>query len=111
MKENKFLLVIAGIVSGFIQISIIIVMLVLPSIIFNSTPISSFSENGLKQEFSSNDDSSNSKNDISVFFKKKQSSKNESSKKIIIYNGITIDEGIKSNENINNKAVQLTKKC
>ena len=52
---------------------------------------------------------SNSKSESNGFFKNRQSSKNESSKEIIIYNGITIDEGIKSNENINNKAVELTK--
>ena len=109
MKENKFFLVISGIISGLVQISIIIGMLVLPNITFNSTSINSFLENGLKQEYSSNEDSSNSKNNISGFFKNKQLSKSGYSKEIIIYNGITIDEGIKSNENINNKAVELTK--
>jgi transglutaminase-like putative cysteine protease len=109
MKENKSFLVISGIISGLVQISIIIGMLVLPNITFNSTSINSFSENILKQEYSSDDDSQYSKNYISGFFKNKQSSKSGSSKEIILYNGITIDEGIKSNENINNKAVELTK--
>lgn len=111
MKENKSLLVISGIASGLIQISIIIGMLVLPSTIFNSTSINSFLENALKQEYSSNKDSLDSKNSISVFLKNKQLSKSASSKEIIIYNGITIDRGIKSNENINNKAVELTEKA
>ena len=105
MKESKFLLVIAGILSGCVQISVIIAMLVFPNITFNSTAVSSFSENGLKQDFSSNDDSEYSKRESSGFFKNIQSSKSKSSKAIIIYNGITIDEGIKSNENINNKFV------
>ena len=108
MKKNKFLLVIAGILSGCVQISVIIAMLIFPNVTFNSTAVSSFSENGLKQDFSANDDSGYSKREISGFFKNLQSSKNQSSKPIIIYNGITIDEGIKSNENINNKAVELT---
>lgn len=111
MKENKSLLVISGIASGLVQISIIIGMLVLPNTIFNSTSINSFLENGLKQEYSTNEDSLDSKNNISVFFKKKQLSESTSSKEIIIYNGITIDKGIKSNESINNKAVELTEKA
>ena len=87
--------------------------MVLSSLLFSSTPYSSssFSENGLKQESSINNIESNN-NDSSIFLKKRQSDENKSSKDdIIIYNGITIDEGIKSNENINNKAVQLTKKA
>jgi len=114
MKENKFGLVISGVVLGTIQISIIIVMMILSSIIFNSTPysFSEFSENGLKQDSSANSISSNSKNDNSVLFNKKQSNEDKSSENItVIYNGITIDDGIKSNETINNKAVQLTKKA
>lgn len=108
MKENKSLLVISGIVSGLVQISIIIGMLVLTSEIFNSTAINSFSGNELKQEYSYNEEGASSKTNISGFFKNRQSSKNSSSKEIIIYNGITIDYGIKSNEDINNKAVELT---
>ena len=108
MKENKLLLVISGIASGCVQISIIIAMLVFPNITFNPTTNSSFSENGLKQELSFSEDSPDSRNKISGFFKNRQSSKSESSNTITIYNGITIDEGIKSNANINNKAVELT---
>lgn len=114
MKENKFVLVISGVVSGCIQFSIIIGMIVLSSLVFNSTSYSSssFSENGLQQVSSTNDIISKSKNESSVFFKKRESGENKSSKDVIvIYNGITIDEGIKSNENINYKAVQLTKKA
>ncbi|EKQ56243.1 MULTISPECIES: transglutaminase-like domain-containing protein [unclassified Clostridium] len=100
MKENKFLPVITGIISGCIQISLVIGLLVLPAILSNSKVINSFSENGLKQENSSNE---SSKNIITKFFN------NKSSKQIVIYNGITIDEGIKSNEDIDNKAIELTK--
>ena len=111
MKENKYFLVISGVVSGLAQISIIIGMLVLPNTTFSFKYINSFLENGFKQQYSSNEDNLNSKNNISEFFKNAKSSKNEFSKEIIIYNGITIDQGIKSNENINNKAVQLTEKA
>jgi transglutaminase/protease-like cytokinesis protein 3 len=100
MRENKFLLVTSGIISGCIQISIIIGMLVFPTIVIDSSSINSFTEDGLKQEQSTND---NSKNGEGGFFK------NGNSKEIIIYNGITIDQGIKSNDSINNKAIELTK--
>ncbi len=106
MKENKFLLVIAGAISGCVQISIIIGMLVFPSLIVKSAAISSFSENGIKQKYSTNENISYSKS--KGFFKDIQSGKSGYSKKIIIYNGVTIDEGIKSNENIDNKAIELT---
>ena len=114
MRANKFVLVIDGVVSGCIQISIIIGMIILSSVVFNSTSYSynSFTENELKQESSTNDINSNAKNENNIFFQKKESGEDKSSKDvIIIYNGITIDDGIKSDENINNKAIQLTKKA
>ena len=64
MKGNKSLLVISGIVSGLVQVSIILGMLVLPSIIFNSTALNSFLKNALEQEYSSNEESPNIKNNI-----------------------------------------------
>lgn len=106
MKGNKSLLVITGIVSGCVQVSIIIGILVFHNILFDSKSVSSFSENGLKQEASLNESSSYIKTESNGFFKNIQS---ESSKEIIIYNGVTIDQGIKSNENIDNKAIELTK--
>jgi hypothetical protein len=106
MNENRFILVITGIISGCIQMSIIIAMLLLPNLIFKSTTISSFSENGLKQEYSSNEYSENENNG---YFKNIQSGKNGSSKEIILYNGVTIDEGIRSNKEIDDKAIELTK--
>jgi len=109
MKENKFLLVIAGIISGFVQVSIIIGMLVIPNITLKSPNISSFSENGLKQEYSSNENNSYRKSEIGGLLKNIKSSKGVSPKEIIIYNGVTIEDGIKSNKNIDNKAVELIK--
>ena len=50
-KKKKDWVVIAGILSGCVQISVIIAMLVFPNITFDSTAVSSFSENGLKQDF------------------------------------------------------------
>lgn len=107
MKGSKSLLVFTGIVSGCVQASIIIGMLIFHNILFDSKPVNSFSENGLKVEDSLNESSSSYiKTEFSGFFNNKQS---ESAKEIIIYNGVTIDQGIKSNENIDNKAIELTK--
>jgi|GEM_PF-1994900 len=110
MRERNLLLVIsAGFITGCIQISIIIGLLVIPKIIFNSTEVNSFWENGIRKEAVGINDGQNEKGDDDSFFKKRQGDKNDSSNEVIIYNGITIDEGIKSNESINSKAIQLTK--
>lgn len=105
MNGNKFALVVSGIVAGCIQVSIIIGMLFLPSIVSNSSVINSFSENGINQEYSV-DESNKSK--VSGFIKNLQSGKSKEPKKIVFYNGMTIDDGIKSNEEIDSKAIKLT---
>jgi transglutaminase/protease-like cytokinesis protein 3 len=110
MKENKFLLVSAGIISGCIQASIIIAMLVIPSVVINTTDINSFLKNGLKNQIISSSVEHN-KIVVSTFLKNNQLDKNGSSKVIVVYNGITIDEGIKSNKEIDKKAIELTNKA
>lgn len=110
MRERNLLLVIsAGFITGCIQISIIIGLLVIPKLIFNSTAANSFLENEVRKEAVAINDGQYGKSDDNAFFKKKQGNKNDSSNEVIIYNGITIDEGIKSNESIVSKAIQLTK--
>ena len=110
MRERNLLLVIsAGFITGCIQISIVIGLLVVPKLIFNSSLTNSFLENGIKQETGIINEGQYSSADDNVFLNKRQGAEGDSSKDVIIYNGITIDEGIKSNENINNKAIQLTK--
>lgn len=106
MNENKFKPVIAGIIAGCIQVSIIIGMLVLPSAVSDSKIINWLSKNVMRQEYSSGESNSN---EVNGFLKNLQAAKNGFSKEIIVYNGITVDEGIKSNEEIDNKAVKLTK--
>ncbi|WP_315066991.1 transglutaminase-like domain-containing protein [uncultured Clostridium sp.] len=105
MNENKFRLVIAGIVAGCIQVSIIIGMLVISGGIVDSKIMNLFSGIGLSQEYSSNE---SDKNEINTFLRKLTLGQKDHSKDIILYNGITIDEGIQSNEKINDKAVLLT---
>lgn len=106
MNENKVSLVLAGIFAGCIKVCIIIAMLVLPSTVFNSKSINSFLENVVKQEYSANE---SNQNEVKGFIKNIQSSKDGYTKPIVIYNGVTIDEGIKSNAQIDNKAMELTK--
>jgi transglutaminase/protease-like cytokinesis protein 3 len=110
MKERNLLLVIsAGVITGVIQIIIVIGLLVVPKIIFDSSLINSFFENGVKQESAVVDNIKYPNEDNGIFLKKSQGNERDFSKEVIIYNGITIDEGIKSDENINDKAIQLTK--
>jgi transglutaminase/protease-like cytokinesis protein 3 len=110
MKERNLLLVIsAGFITGVIQIIIVIGLLVVPKIIFDSSLINSFFENGVKQESAVVDNIKYPNEDNGIFLKKSQGNERDFSKEVIIYNGITIDEGIKSDENINDKAIQLTK--
>jgi transglutaminase/protease-like cytokinesis protein 3 len=105
MKESKFLLIITGVISGCIQISIVIGMLILPNILFNSEATNSFSKNELIEEQSTNQ---YNKSELAKFFTNRQLGKNGSPKEIVIYNGVTLDEGIQSNEDIDNKAEALT---
>lgn len=110
MKERNLLIVISsGFITGCIQISIIIGLLVIPKIIFNYKATNSFSESGIRQEAIAINDGKYDEGDYNTFFNKKQLGKNDSSNQVVIYNGVTIEEGIKSNESINNKAIQLTK--
>lgn len=110
MRERNLLLVIsAGFITGCIQISIIIGLLIVPKLIYDSSICNFLLNNATKQEVTviNNGPYSNAKDNI--FINKDQDSESNSSKEVIIYNGITIDEGIKSNENIDSKAIQLTK--
>lgn len=110
MRERNILLIIsAGFITGCIQISIVIGLLIVPKLIFNSSIYNSFFNNGATQEAAAIYNGQYQNSDESIFLKKNQETESNSSKEVIIYNGITIDEGIKSNENIDNKAIQLTK--
>jgi Transglutaminase-like enzymes, putative cysteine proteases len=110
MRERNLLLVIsAGFISGCIQISIVIGLLIVPKLLLNYSIYNSFFNNGTKQESVAVYNEQYPNDEESIFLKKNQDNKSNPSKEVIIYNGITIDEGIKSNENIDNKAIQLTK--
>jgi transglutaminase/protease-like cytokinesis protein 3 len=112
MRERNLQLAIsAGFITGCIQISIVIGLLIVPNLIINSSIYPSFLNNEAKEEVATMNEGQNSNGDDSVFLKKNQEDKSSSPKEVIMYNGITIDDGIKSNENINNKAIQLTKKA
>lgn len=104
MKGNKLFKFSSVIISVCAKISIIIGLFLFPSITNVSTTIDSFLENNLNLESVLSIGNSDNKLLKNVFF-----SKDKFQKEIIIYNGVTIEEGIKSNEEINNKAVRLTK--
>jgi hypothetical protein len=107
MKENKFLLVSTGIISGCIQASIIIAMLVIPSVAFDSATINSFLKNWVKPQIISTTNV-HKENAVSTFLKSNQLGKNGNNKAIVLYNGVTVDEGVKSNKEIDKKAIELT---
>lgn len=108
INESKFLLVIFGAVFGIVRGIIFIFMLFIPIILFNSIP--------------SNPISIDTFNEVLAYRKMENIIYNNTSKiiesglikdiksnKIIYYNGVTIDQGIKSNSEIDNKAISLTK--
>lgn len=92
MSVKKFFLILIGIISGIAQVGILTFLLIVPSIAVNSIP-----------------DSGNFKSDIEEFISKFDYRSNGFINEIIIYNGTTIDEGIKSNDEIDAKAIQLTR--
>ncbi|ALP90092.1 MULTISPECIES: transglutaminase-like domain-containing protein [Clostridium] len=92
MSAKKFFLILIGIISGTAQVGILIFLLILPSISVDTIP-----------------DASSFKSSIEELIDKFNYKSNGFINEIIIYNGTTINEGIKSNDNINKKAIQLTK--
>ena len=79
-----------GVILGIIQASILSV-LIFPSITFNDLLNGSFLEEGLEDV-------------LDAVEEKSKGFINE----IVIYNGTTIEDGIRSNKNIDSKAIQLT---
>ena len=92
MSVKKFFLILIGIISGIAQAGILTFLLIVPSIAVNSIP-----------------DSGNFKSGIEEFISKFDYRSNGFINEIVIYNGTTIDEGIKSNDEIDAKAIKLTR--
>ncbi len=86
MSAKKFFLILIGIISGTAQVGILIFLLILPSISVDTIP-----------------DASSFKSSIEELIDKFNYKSNGFINEIIIYNGTTINEGIKSNDNINKK--------
>lgn len=95
MKINKKFIVIMSFISGVLQIGILLIVLMIPSAIINSTPISyDLCVDVLSHLYD---------------YVQNDSTPSDYLKKIVIYNGTTVEHGIRSNEEINYKAVQITK--
>lgn len=92
MSVKKFFLILIGIISGIVQAGILVLLLIIPSLTVDSIPDSAFFKSSIEEL-------------INKFDYKSNGFINE----ITIYNGTTIDEGIKSNDEIDTKAVQLTR--
>lgn len=108
INTNKFLLTIFGTVFGIIRGIIFTLMLFIPVILFNSVPNIPLTINTF--------------DDVYAYRKMQTIITNKTDKiienglikdinanKIIYYNGVTLDQGVKSNNEINQKAVSLTK--
>lgn len=95
MKINKKFLVIIGLISGVLQISILLLALMLPTVIINSTPISY----DLCVDFANH----------FIDYIENDSKPSNYFKKIVIYNGTTVEDGIRSSKEIDAKAVEITK--
>lgn len=94
MSAKKFFLVLIGIISGLAQVGILIFLLAMPYVPFNNIL-----------------NASSFKSSINELIDKFNYKSNGFINETIIYNGTTINEGIKSNDNINKKAIQLTKEA
>ena len=92
MSIKRFFLILIGIISVIVQTGILIILLIIPSVAADSIPDTSLLKSSIEEL-------------INKFDYKSNGFANE----IIIYNGTTLDEGIKSNNEIDSKAIQLTK--
>lgn len=111
VKEKKFILFNLSLVFGFIRGMVLIILICIPITLFNS-----INEGNFRISFFDN----------YKFYQKVEtfvSSKKirvishgiiedvSNTNKIIYYNGVTIEEGIKSNDLIDEKAKEITKRC
>lgn len=92
MSIKKFFLVIIGIISGVAQAGILVSLFIIPSLAVDSIPDAASFKNSIEQL-------------VDKFDYRPDGFINE----IIIYNGTTIDQGIKSNDEIDSKARFITK--
>jgi len=97
LKIKKIFFIIIGFILGIIRagILILILILIIPSVIINFTPISyEVCENAV--------------NSLADYLKNESVASNNL-KKIVVYNGTTVENGIKSNKEIDTKTVEITK--
>lgn len=110
INDNKILLIIFGSIFGIIRGVIFILMMFIPIVLFNSIPnnpvlINTFDDVYAYRKMENLIDNNTSKIIDSGLIK------DINSNKIIYYNGVTIEQGVKSDEAINSKAVSLTNSC
>lgn len=96
MKSNKKYMLIIAFISGVLQIGILLLALMIPSVII------------MKDKHLGYELCVDVLNQF-VNYVQNDSYSNDYLKKIIIYNGTTVDQGIKSNKEIDSKAALITK--
>lgn len=109
INTNKFLLAIFGVIFGTIRGIIFILMLFIPIILFNSVPNIPITINTFDNIYAYRKMQTviNNKTDKII---ETGLIKDINANKIIYYNGVTLDQGVRSNNEINEKAINLTKK-
>lgn len=110
INENKILLVMFGTIFGIIRGLIFILMLFIPVVLFNSIPNNPISINTFDDVYAYKKMSNLIDNNTSKIIESGLI-KDINSNKIVYYNGVTIEQGVKSNEAIDNKALSLTRSC
>lgn len=110
INDNKILLIIFGSIFGIIRGAIFILMLFIPIVLFNSIPNNPVSMNIFDDVYAYRKVENLIDNNTSKIIDSGLI-KDINSNKIIYYNGVTIEQGVKSNEVINNKALSLINSC
>lgn len=110
LRHNGPFLIIFSIIFGFIRGLVIIILLCIPLVLYNNL-VSTNSRIGIMDGLKAYD-----KLEEIIDSKRVQSissglKENISANKIIYYNGVTLDEGVKSNDSIDKKAKSLVSKA
>ncbi|MGG7176277.1 transglutaminase domain-containing protein [Clostridium paraputrificum] len=109
LNRNRPFLLIFSVVFGVIRGLVVIILVSIPLVLYNSLAGSNNRINifdGIKpyDKMEQIVDSKKVKNISNGLLE------NVSSSKVVYYNGVTLDEGVKSNEEIKNKAIEITKR-
>ena len=113
IKEKKSILFILSVVFGIIRGMVLIILITIPLILFNNINegtrrIGFFDDFKFYQKMETFIDAKKVRTISTGII---QQADNREANTIVYYNGVTIEEGVKSNEAIDEKAKEITKRC